>query len=32
MVDLRDRVAAAIAQHCGEPRLDIVAGGPPRKP
>jgi 1-acyl-sn-glycerol-3-phosphate acyltransferase len=31
MVDLRDRVAAAIAQHCGEPRLEIVAGGPPRK-
>ena len=31
MVDLRDRVAAAIAQHCGEPRLDIVAGGPPRR-
>ena len=30
VVDLRDRVAAAIAQHCGEPRLDVVAG-PPRK-
>jgi 1-acyl-sn-glycerol-3-phosphate acyltransferase len=30
VVDLRDRVAAVIAQHCGEPRLDVVAG-PPRK-
>jgi 1-acyl-sn-glycerol-3-phosphate acyltransferase len=30
VVDLRDRVAAAIAEHCGEPRLDVVAG-PPRK-
>jgi len=30
VVDLRDRVAAAIAQHCGEPRLDVVAG-PPRQ-
>jgi 1-acyl-sn-glycerol-3-phosphate acyltransferase len=27
---LRDRVADAVAQHCGEPRLDIVAGGPVR--
>ena len=26
MVDLRDRVAAVIAQHCGEPRLDVVPG------
>jgi fatty-acyl-CoA synthase len=26
VVDLRDRVAAAIAQHCGEPRLDVVPG------
>jgi 1-acyl-sn-glycerol-3-phosphate acyltransferase len=24
---LRDRVAQAIAEHCGEPRLDMVAGG-----
>jgi fatty-acyl-CoA synthase len=30
VVDLRDRVAAAIAEHCGEPRLDVVPG-PPRK-
>ena len=30
MVDLRDRVAAQIAEHCGEPRLDIIASGPPR--
>jgi 1-acyl-sn-glycerol-3-phosphate acyltransferase len=30
VVDLRDRVAAEIAAHCGEPRLDVVAG-PPRK-
>jgi hypothetical protein len=29
MLDLRDRVAGEIAAHCGEPRLDIVAGGPP---
>ena len=27
----RDRVAAAIAAHCGEPRLDLVAGGPVRE-
>jgi fatty-acyl-CoA synthase len=26
MVDLRDRVAAQIAAHCGEPRLDFVTG------
>jgi fatty-acyl-CoA synthase len=26
VVDLRDRVAAAIAEHCGEPRLDVVPG------
>jgi len=29
MLDLRDRVAGEIAAHCGEPRLDILAGGPP---
>jgi 1-acyl-sn-glycerol-3-phosphate acyltransferase len=29
-VDLRDRVFADIARHCGEPRLDVVPG-PPRK-
>ncbi len=27
VVALRDRVREAIAAHCGEPRLDIVAGG-----
>jgi 1-acyl-sn-glycerol-3-phosphate acyltransferase len=27
VVALRDRVAAAILAHCGEPRLDLVAGG-----
>ena len=26
-VRLRDRVADAIATHCGEPRLDLVASG-----
>jgi 1-acyl-sn-glycerol-3-phosphate acyltransferase len=30
VVSLRDRVAERIAAHCGEPRLDLVAGGPPR--
>jgi hypothetical protein len=30
IVSLRDRVAEAIATHCGEPRLDLVAGGPER--
>jgi 1-acyl-sn-glycerol-3-phosphate acyltransferase len=30
IVTLRDRVAEAIAAHCGEPRLDIVAAGPAR--
>ncbi|MFI5183933.1 MAG: AMP-binding protein, partial [Vicinamibacteria bacterium] len=30
VVDLRDRVSAAIAAHCGEPRLDLVAAGPVR--
>jgi fatty-acyl-CoA synthase len=30
IVSLRDRVAEAIAEHCGEPRLELVAGGPER--
>jgi 1-acyl-sn-glycerol-3-phosphate acyltransferase len=30
VVSLRDRVAEAIAARCGEPRLDLVAGGPER--
>jgi len=30
VVQLRDRVADAIAARCGEPRLDLVAGGPER--
>jgi fatty-acyl-CoA synthase len=30
VVALRDRVASEIAAHCGEPRLDLVAGGPVR--
>jgi 1-acyl-sn-glycerol-3-phosphate acyltransferase len=30
VVALRDRVAEAIAAHCGEPRLDTVAAGPER--
>jgi len=30
VVGLRDRVADAVAAHCGEPRLDVVAGGPLR--
>ena len=30
IVSLRDRVREAIAAHCGEPRLDIVAAGPER--
>jgi 1-acyl-sn-glycerol-3-phosphate acyltransferase len=30
IVALRDKVAEAIAAHCGEPRLDMVAGGPER--
>lgn len=29
VLDLRDRTADAIAAQCGEPRLDLVAGGPP---
>lgn len=28
VVALRDRVAAAIAEHCGEPQLNIVSGHP----
>jgi fatty-acyl-CoA synthase len=31
VVALRDRVAAEIAAHSGEPRLDLVAGGPVRE-
>jgi 1-acyl-sn-glycerol-3-phosphate acyltransferase len=30
IVSLRDRVAEAIAAHCDEPRLDLVAAGPER--
>ena len=30
IVSLRDRVAEAIAAHCGESRLDMVAAGPER--
>jgi len=30
VVHLRDGVAGAIAAHCGEPRLDLVAAGPVR--
>jgi 1-acyl-sn-glycerol-3-phosphate acyltransferase len=30
LVGLRARVADAIAAHCGEPRLDLVAAGPER--
>lgn len=30
MVRLRDRAAAVIAAECGEPRLDLVSGGPER--
>jgi 1-acyl-sn-glycerol-3-phosphate acyltransferase len=30
-LDLRDRAAAAIAMHCGEPRLDLVVGGLERR-
>jgi 1-acyl-sn-glycerol-3-phosphate acyltransferase len=30
VVDLRDRVFEAILAHCGEPRLEIVSGGPVR--
>jgi fatty-acyl-CoA synthase len=32
LVGLRDRVAAAIAAECGEPRLDLVSAGPLRSP
>jgi 1-acyl-sn-glycerol-3-phosphate acyltransferase len=31
IVALRDRVADAIAAHCGEPRLDLVSAGPPQR-
>jgi 1-acyl-sn-glycerol-3-phosphate acyltransferase len=31
LVHLRSRVADAIAAHCGEPRLDLVAAGPERR-
>jgi 1-acyl-sn-glycerol-3-phosphate acyltransferase len=31
VVALRDRVAADIAAHCPEPRLDLIAGGPVRE-
>jgi 1-acyl-sn-glycerol-3-phosphate acyltransferase len=30
VIDLRNRIADAIAAHCGEPRLDLVAAGPPQ--
>jgi 1-acyl-sn-glycerol-3-phosphate acyltransferase len=30
VLDLRDRTVESIAARCGEPRLDLVAGGPPR--
>ena len=30
-IELRDRTVDAIAAHCGEPRLDLVAGGPVRR-
>jgi 1-acyl-sn-glycerol-3-phosphate acyltransferase len=30
LVSLRDRTADAIAAHCGEPRLELVAAGPER--
>ncbi|MBI3981527.1 MAG: 1-acyl-sn-glycerol-3-phosphate acyltransferase, partial [Gemmatimonadetes bacterium] len=30
VLELRDRTADAIAARCGEPRLDLVAGGPVR--
>jgi 1-acyl-sn-glycerol-3-phosphate acyltransferase len=32
VVGLRDRVAQAIAERCGEPRLDMLAGAPPVRP
>jgi 1-acyl-sn-glycerol-3-phosphate acyltransferase len=31
VVALRDSVAAEIARHCGEPRLDLLAAGPVRE-
>lgn len=30
IVGLRDKVSREVAAHCGEPVLDLVAGGPPR--
>jgi 1-acyl-sn-glycerol-3-phosphate acyltransferase len=32
VVELRDRAAEAIGAQCGEPRLDLVFGGPPSAP
>jgi 1-acyl-sn-glycerol-3-phosphate acyltransferase len=32
LVGLRDRVADVIAEHCAEPRLDVVAAGVERRP
>jgi 1-acyl-sn-glycerol-3-phosphate acyltransferase len=32
LIRLRDRVAASIAERCGEPRLDLVAAGVERRP
>jgi hypothetical protein len=32
LIRLRDRVAGAIAERCGEPRLDLVAAGVERRP
>ena len=32
IVRLRDRVAEAIAEACGEPRIELVAAGPLRPP
>lgn len=31
VVELRDRARDAVAEHCGELRLDLVAGGPARE-
>ena len=32
VIDLRDQTADTIAAHCGEARLDLVAGGPVARP
>ena len=32
VIDLRDQTADTIAAHCGEARLDLVAGGPVAPP